>query len=779
MGCENCPLKSRSVGPRGPRDARIVLIGEAPGQQELQTGLPFVGPSGRLLERALKRCGVEAGSEGMFVLNAVRCLPPKAKLTECCKACHSLLDQELLEYQHDVLILLGNTAVRSVTGDYGKKITTARGHAIETPYGIAVPTFHPAFVLRPQGRGMYPQFLEDLRYALSIAQGADVKSPGVVEWVVVDDDNWSSAVATLAQYQTLAADIETSERNPRKDRILCIGVGGEKNKVFIFPEPQMYRLRELFESDIKWVWHNGKFDTAFLETYGFNTRIDQDTMLQSYMLNEAGSHKLKELAASLLGAANWAGDLKKWLDDENPSFANVPEDVLYKYLAQDVDNTLQLYHLFSARLDEPREKGPKWAYEHVLIPAANFLREVEHNGAWVDVERIEELRGILTKNTEELRQKMRDYVSDQNFNPNSPMQVKSILRRSGIHVESTDKEHLAPFLKRSEFVRLLMEYRAEAKQLSTYVNGMLKRMDDEHKVHSTFTLHVAVNGRLSSKNPNMQNLPAGPKGKRIKRLIGAPPGRRVIELDYSQAELRCLAVLSGDEWLKQVYIDGRDLHDEVSIELFGPNFTSEQRRLVKTLNFGIPYGRQAAAIAHVFHLTTEDAQARIDAWFARMPKAHEFLMRQRASVRKPGFVISAFGRKRRFPMVTLEDLNEMENQASNHAISSTASDLTLKSSIAITPRLRTVEAFIFNLVHDSTMINGPDQYVMAVAGYAKRVMEQMPALALKTDIPFKADVKVGRWWGDAEEVNKDTIERILEELPPQVYPEGFEKDWWL
>ena len=794
--CELCPMgpNARTCGTRGDPEARVVLVGEAPGRDELREGIPFIGKAGQLLDKALREAGLETGShgDGLFVTNACRCIPSKEKLIQACKACHGLLDAELKDREHTLLVLLGNSAIRSVMDNYAVHITAQRGKIMETKYGPALLTYHPAFCFRQPGQ--YKILVEDLKYAVSIIQGGEVKSPGQVSFEVANAGNMAELLAKLKQYPVLACDIETSERNPRKDRILCVGFSGKKNEVVIVPEHMLRYTKGLFESDTKFVWHNGKFDTAFLDTYGFDVRIDEDTMLQSYALNEAGIHGLKPLAAQILGATNWAEKLKKWLDEENPDWSSIPEDTMYDYLAQDADNTLQLHHIFNERLADPAEAGPRYAYQKVMIPAANFLRDVEKHGAYIDVERVEELRQILLGTTDDLRGQLRDYMCLPKFNPNSPKQVLAALNKCGIRVKKTDKPTIEPYASRSRFVRLLLAYRADKKQLGTYVEGVLRRMDDNQRVHSTFTIHVTVNGRLSSKQPNMQNMPAGPKGKRIKRIFGAPPGRCIIELDYSQAELRWLAVLSRDPWLRQVYLDGRDLHDEMSMELFGSGFTSEQRRLVKTINFGIPYGRQAPAIVAAVNaelarldpppepITLERGIEIVEGWKMRVPEAWAFLRRCRNAVTKRGYVMSVYGRKRRFPMVSQETLDEMQNQASNHPISSAASDLTLTSSITMTPWLAERDAFIFNLVHDSTMIEAPMELAMDIAYHCKRIMEQQPIISFKDtlglDIPFVADVKIGSHWGDAVAVDEEHIEGILASLPPQRYSPDYRNRWW-
>jgi len=291
-----------------------------------------------------------------------------------------------------------------------------------------------------------------------------------------------------------------------------------------------------------------------------------------------------------------------------------------------------------------------------------------------------------------------------------------------------------------------------AKVISTYIQGVQARIDDDGRVHATYLIHGTVTGRLSSRNPNMQNIP---RDKAVRNIFQAPPGKLLVEYDYSQGELRVLAGFSGDVFLKGVYMDGRDLHDEVSKALF-PGWRKdtpegqEQRIRAKFLNFGIAYGRGPKSIHEEFGMPMEEAQRMIRDWFRRAPEAAKYIDECRRAPQEGRLLKTPFGRRRRFTLVTRDNLVPIQNEAVNFAIQSTLSDLTLLSAIRMRSCLvNRWDAHIVNLVHDSILLECPDYAdIDGMSEYVKGVMESLPTTILHTDVPFVIDAKVGTRWGD-------------------------------
>jgi uracil-DNA glycosylase family 4 len=431
-------------------------------------------------------------------------------------------------------------------------------------------------------------------------------------------------------------------------------------------------------------------------------RVDEDAMLLHYLLSEGNRepHGLKDLAGDMLGAdPNYDQMVKKFAPKMSDSYADVPKEILYQYAAMDTDHTFQIYTRLKAKLCSPRYQSMAWAYENIMIPASRLLQDVERYGVWVDKPTISRLSRELEADLAE-REAVLQQVARENglwdpvayaewkgpsakvpdaFKPSSPYHLLYIFRRLGLEPRdprtkkvSTNVEALRG-LPKSPFVDALVALRKAAKLLSTYVDGVWKVIDDDGRVHSTFLLHGTATGRLSSRNPNMQNIP---REARIRDIFQAPPGRVLVELDYSQVELRVLAYLSGDPALQRVYEEGRDLHDEVSEALFPGWHTykdtvrgKEERIRAKFVNFGIAYGRGAESLMAEFKtMSLPEAKSMINGWWAAFPQAHGFVQRSRAASRSGTPLQTPFGRRRSFSLVTNSNRNALENEAANFPI---------------------------------------------------------------------------------------------------------------
>jgi len=895
--CAGCPYNGAAIGPRGDPAAKVVVVGEAPGADELRTGIPFVGQAGQLLSRALAKAGLEEGS--LYVTNAMSCRPPVGTppLREAIDACRERLLSEVRTAPRELLILLGNSALRSITGNHNLKITSSRGKVIDTEFGPALPTFHPAYILRNPGE--FPRLLADFQYAGTLSTGMAKKSPGETRWDLVTPDNIHRVVSFLIKQPLLACDIETSGYSPWTTQILCIGVGWVKNRVAVFPKEILHdvEIRRLFAAEgPRWIYQNGKYDSSFithllaekvqgeagrertasgvrqevlsqtqsrlqeagstsegngnaqgilqktsgnggphtravggsirtsgtslrnmqaeepravhsqgtmgsgsrsqnganqgnplstvqhgtgdvLRQQGSHTagvivpRVDEDTMLMHYCLNETrGTHDLETLGSDYLGAPNWKAQMmaevikKGHLKKRSDSYALIPPDILYDYNAKDVDVTFQLFGALTDELAQPRNRGLIPLYRNVLIPASRFLQKVEAAGMYVDLKTVnalehslyDDLRNSLAE-INELIAPIWDPKTYQTasgtmkppieFNPGSPKQVLYILRLLGIRVPNTLEATIKPLARRHPFVGELLKYKKTNKLLSTYVEGVREHIQPDGRVHCTYLIHGTTTGRLSSRNPNMQNVP---REARIRNMFQAAPGNTLLEFDYSQVELRVLAYFSNDTFLRQVYQDGRDLHDEVALALFGPGFTKEQRVRAKFVNFGIAYGRGAKSISEEFKIPIEESAEMIRGWFRRAPEAAAYIKHCREAPALGKSLSTPFGRRRRFGLVIRENLNTLQNEAVNFPIQSTASDLTLSSAINCAQQLsQQWGAMITNLIHDSILVEVSESAdIEALSKYIVGEMEATPQRILNTDIPFVVSVAQGSRWGD-------------------------------
>lgn len=797
------------MGARGTPDSPLVMILEAPGTEELKLGAPVCGPSGDLLDKCTPG---EFDFDSAFVINAMQCRPPKTNdavkdkdfKAKACAACRERVLSQVFMHPRKAILAMGAWSNTVLTNDYSFKITQRRGrtYAISHPDTgeiiTVVPAVHPAFLLR--GSGNPGEFRKDVALAIDLAfnstQSVRFHRWTEPQYTVLDtpyglhcfEQELQKRIDSQGEIE-VTCDLETSGFNYLVDVILCIGFyfPDDRDSAWIVPNSSLqdpyfvYCLRVLLhKTGVRFIWQNGKFDEQFLVAeelvWDDETLIHEDTLLLSYALSEATKdHDLDEQAKNDLGIPEHKDMLRRWVSKKTDSYANVPEPVLYEYTAKDLKKTHLVYEhkrpLVAA--DPHLEK----LYTRTLIPASHLCAQIETYGIHVDWDYVrinrhgatpeDEAKGLvpnwkleigleneLVKIAEELEQ-----VAGFKVNPNSPDEVAFLLydtlelriknkRPTDTRKETLEKIPSDPVTgKQHPAVRLIRKYRSVTKMLSTYV-GAIEKMAINDRIHTTFKLHATTTGRLSSSEPNIQNIP---RNATYRRMYRARPGMKLMEADYNTAELRMLAVLSRDVFLTEVFLnDLRNLHDEVSVAMYGPNFTQDQRIRAKAINFGIPYGRTAFTIAEEFDIPVAEAQRLIDAWFARAPQAAEFLRRMRSAPVRGETLITVFGRKRRPGVVSQERIDGLMNEFANFHMQSPVSDFVLHSGIRMTPRLKREGAHLVNLIHDSTLTEYPDDSKdreQQVAGIMKEVMEHVPTEWITTPIQFKVDMKNGTHWG--------------------------------
>lgn len=600
----------------------------------------------------------------------------------------------------------------------------------------------------------------------------------------------------------VALDIETRRVEWEDNRLLSIGFATDENTCYaIYNIPTDLKevweaLQDLLSSeDINFIWHNGKFDCGRLKYLcNLDARIDDDTMLMHYtMINEKrGTHGLKDLGQLYLQAPAWDDELdrikKEWCRANKVKLADfmyddIPTSVLIPYMQRDCIATYRLKRVFK-RIGR---KSADFIYRK-LIEASNVYMRVELAGMRIDVDYLEDLEYELEKDLDKAGKHLDEVAAriwdpfayaektkakvkpNEKFNIKSPKQLKWMLEEVlGYPVPSTDAATMDMLLEEVEngvitnpiakdFLEAIGVVRKGSKYMDTYVQGFREAMCSDFRIRGTFNLHGTETGRLSSSNPNMQNIP---RDKRIKNLMCATPGKILLQLDYSQAELRVLALLSGDEWLTQVYLDGKDLHDAVATDMFGPNFDKEQRVMAKTINFGIAYGRGPGSLAQTFKKSMSEARAIIDKWYKPMPKVKAWINNRRLMATKGEQCTTPFGRERHF-VVTNENLNHVQNEYINTPIQSIASDFTMFSLIEIDNWLHQEglqdRAAIITTVHDSIILEIDDDRALVdrCAEGCTKIMAETPGKYIPgCPVPFKADAEIGYAWGKLEGWKKE------------------------
>lgn len=780
--CDNCPYcRMLKMPPLPLKKSPIVVVGEAPIIQDIGKQKLFSGPGGDLLNKVFEKIGVS--KEEIFFTNALRCVPPpKQGISKVAiNNCRSRVINEIKEINPKIIIALGNTALHCLTGNFSLKITQEQGRVIyspELPTLPIIPCVHPVLVLRAAGN--YKNFESSLTYANTILKTGKIKDPGKIEFTVIEyedqlHDSFQLIKQAANEGNILGADIETSNKEFYwRGKPIDLGICYEPNNVLIYTGDIIPLTKPLFtDPDLSWSWHFGNYDTVFLQHQGLPAVINHDTLIMHYTLNEnEGGHDLDTLSTILLGAPAYKDVVKKYVKPEDGGYENVPKEILWPYLAKDCVYTRQLTDLLLPQVEsDPLLNN---LYYNLLIPSANFLRRVQLNGMLTDDIAINRLAKELSqqqdKVTAEIIEQLSPYwnpelykkqtgmkTAGETITVTSPYQLGWLLyNRLRLvppkRTKSTSKDILKEMIGQHPVISKILEFRSITKMKGTYVDGIMKRRDEDKKVHPMFRVTGTVTGRLSSRNPNSQNIPRNPM---IKDIFIAPEGYKLMELDYKGAELRMLAYLSGDEELIKVFMNDLDLHDEVSIMMYGPNFTKDQRVRAKAVNFGIVYGRKSYTIAMEYKIPEKEAQDIIDTWFKRFSKAHQYLLECDKSAEEGKVLITPLGRKRRFGLVTKNNIEELKNEARNFRVQSTTSDMTLLSGLELEQWLldEQVDAQIINLVHDSILLIVRDdpKTLKKVAQAAQQIMESMPAKKLNTDIPFPVDIKVGDKWGHIEE----------------------------
>ena len=581
-----------------------------------------------------------------------------------------------------------------------------------------------------------------------------------------------------SKYTEFSIDIETANTLPDaiKNEFLCIGVGCDDTYSVVFTKECFANktFRILFQCFLNnkskvFILQNGIFDKTRMKLIeDIDIRIDEDTMLMHYCgINEhKGTHGLKELAQLYLGFPEWEKPLDDWkrqycrhnkVKIKDFQYSYFPQDMLAYYCGIDVSATIQLKRLF-VKIMRPSSIN---IYKK-LIEASKYYSNMMVRGMMLDLNYWREICDQLEAEKVKLEDDLDKLMPGVKVT--SPKQLKEWLEKEfpDDYIEGTDKFTMESLQLRhpdNEALTKIMEYRKNVKILKTYVYGLYDRKDSNNIIHCEFKLHGTETGRLSSANPNMQNIP---RDSTIKKLFIARPGYTLIQLDYSQAELRVLAYISGDEHLIDCYVNGRDLHTEMQKKLFKDKYdehNKDQRVIAKTINFGIPYGRTAGGMASKLKIPMSEAKQYLADWFAAAPKVKEYIKEchRMATADPQEIYYTVFGRARHY-FITAGTQHHAENQSVNFPISSTANDLTIYSLCEIGKYIeeQKLDAYLVNTVHDSIVIEVKPEQAKQLALKCQEIMSTIPKKMLPgLTVPFRADAEIGNCYGDLAEPDWD------------------------
>jgi DNA polymerase-1 len=523
-------------------------------------------------------------------------------------------------------------------------------------------------------------------------------------------------------------------------------------------------LKPLLENEaVVKLGHHLKFDSHALANYGITLRGQRyDSMLESYVLNSVATrHDMDSTAEKYLGIKTIHYEDVAGRGAKQITFNQVDVDRAAEYAAEDADVTLQLHRALWQRIEAmPRLKD---LYESIEQPLVSVLYRMERAGVLVD-------RGLLKAQSSELAARMLELQGQAHaeaggaFNLDSPKQLQEILfgklglpvmRKTPTGQPSTAEDVLEELAATYALPKLILEYRGVAKLKSTYTDTLPEQINEQTgRIHTCYQQGVAATGRLSSSDPNLQNIPIRtPEGRRIRQAFIAPPGHSLIAADYSQIELRIMAHLSGDVSLLKAFAEDRDVHQATAAEVFGVALAAvsgDQRRSAKAINFGLIYGMSAFGLARQLGISRTEAQRYVDLYFERYPGVKRYMDETRRQAREAGFVETVFGRRLYLP--DIQSRNQAlrqyaERSAINAPMQGTAADIIKRAMIEVDGWLQRegAPARLIMQVHDELVLEVADEAIDRVVGQLREHMARAAELA----VPLRVDVGIGKNWDEA------------------------------
>jgi DNA polymerase-1 len=509
--------------------------------------------------------------------------------------------------------------------------------------------------------------------------------------------------------------------------------------------------------------HHLKYDTHVLANYGISIAGQRyDSMLESYVLNSvANRHDMDSAAARYLGIKTIHYEDVAGKGAKQITFNQVDVDRATEYSAEDADVTLQLHRALWPQI----EALPKLAtlYETIEQPLVLVLFRMERTGVLIDPALLKVQSAQLSARMLELEQQAHAEAGGS-FNLDSPKQLQEILfgklgipvmRKTPTGQPSTAEDVLEELAESHALPKLILEYRGVAKLKSTYTDKLPEQIEPSTgRIHTSYHQAVAATGRLSSSDPNLQNIPIRtPEGRRIRQAFIAPPGFRLVAADYSQIELRIMAHLSGDAALLRAFAEDRDIHQATAAEVFDVPLGAvgaDQRRSAKAINFGLIYGMSAFGLARQLGIGRGDAQKYVDLYFERYPGVKRYMDETRRQAREMGYVETVFGRRLYLPEIQSRNQalrQYAERSAINAPMQGTAADIIKRAMIDVDAWLQSsrVPARLIMQVHDELVLEVAEGEVERVV----RELRERMARGGDLKVPLKVDIGVGNNWDEA------------------------------
>ncbi len=798
--CERCKFRCEhqpvhGIGVTG----KLMFVGICPGEEEVKKGKPFVGGSGKYFRQVAKDVGIDLDTEA-YLTNLLRCPATTATPKEA-KPCGEKLLEEIRQVDPKYIVLMGEPPLKFF---FAKQLSQYRGMVLSKGDRKFFITYNPAHLSREKEDSQDRKFFEqDLRRLYSMYLGVPVERNGIVKFLCRTEEDVVKSISELMTVDDFVMDIESYAPGKLKDkatldpwaegfRITSISFGyyyGKLKKAFCIPleHPDnemdvavLYELLQVFFRQSKQgiIGQNIKWDIKCLEVH-CNVRVNSvifDTLSAHTLLSKKrgkGTHTLERMSVDYLNVNPYKEILRS---EKEFTIASIEQ--LSEMNMDDCINTLELATIFEQDL---KEVDGLWEYyKTVIIPAIKPLKNMEVHGMLVDMPYLTKLEDDTRKSIDQLHEKLMSYseLVGKDLKISSNKDLNTILydifqfptpERKTTLGFAVDKPVFEALQKQTNhpFLTDLLELKGLQKLHSTYILPYLRKKLGQNKwgevgtghvksdgrVHGQFNQHVAVTGRLSMENPNLQNLPVK-SGSTIMRMFIAPPGYKLVVADYNQMELRILAARSGDAKLIQTFKEGtKDIHRMTASEVFHVPYdevTSQQRRDAKSVNFGIVYGITEVGLAVQIGCTEEVAKEIIKNYLAQFPGVQQYMKEMKTMMYKKGYVLTMF--KRRI-YITGKDKNGRERKAINGPIQGTASDVNQVALIKFANLLENCNAarvFPNNVIHDSQVLEVHEDEVEIISSAIKQTMETLTLPFDMRGVALKADVGVGDNFAEAK-----------------------------
>ena len=601
--------------------------------------------------------------------------------------------------------------------------------------------------------------------------------PGEYE-TVLEPQQLQAWVERLQQAELISFDTETDALDAMRARLVGISLAVEPGKAAYIPlghdypgAPTQLPMQQVLDAlrpalqdaSKKKLGQHGKYDLHVLRRHGIAVQgYHDDTMLESFVLNSTATrHDMDSLAQRYLGNTTIKFEDVAGKGAKQISFSQVGIDEASRYAAEDADVTLRLHHALRPQLAAVPSLDA--VYRDIEMPLVPVLASIEANGVQVDMAELRRQSQDLSTRMLAAQQKATE-LAGRSFNLDSPKQLQAVLFdelklpalvKTPKGQPSTNEEALEAIAEQHELPRVILEYRGLAKLRSTYTDKLPEMINaDTGRVHTSYHQSGAATGRLSSSDPNLQNIPIRTEdGRRIRRAFIAPEGKLLLAADYSQIELRIMAHLSGDPGLVGAFEQGADVHRATAAEVFGRSLeevTSNERRAAKAINFGLMYGMSAFGLARNLGIDRGQAQDYVALYFSRYPGVRDFMERMRQQAREQGYVETLFGRR-----LYLNDINARnqglragaERAAINAPMQGTAADIIKKAMVKVDTWLResAAPAKMILQVHDELVFECEAGYIDELRAEVVKHMSQ----AAQLRVPLVVDTGHGLNWDEA------------------------------